>query len=168
MDGLILPLHNYLLTHLLTSQMAHFNAPKFYLELQNNTLARFYQVVTWSFGVSIFLSAFITAVGYLTFGGSSDGLILNNYSRQDVWMWASRVAVAVALVCSYPLVFQGCRDGVLDGCKVSSRSTLVLNASTVFLLLLLTLLASLLKDVSFVLAFGGATLGNLLTVRVLL
>jgi hypothetical protein len=38
-----------------------------------------------------------------------------------------------------------------------------LNLTTVLLLSTITLLAAVLKDVSFVLAFGGATLGNLLT-----
>ncbi|GKY97155.1 hypothetical protein MPSEU_000673900 [Mayamaea pseudoterrestris] len=149
-----------------TAYMAHFNAPKFYLELQNNTLARYRTVVASSFGISIVLMSFITAIGFLTFGKASAGLILNNYASTDSWMQLSRIAVAVALLFSYPLAFQGCRDGVLDLLNVSPakrKSDAFLNATTVVLLSALTLLAATLKDVSFVLAFGGATLGNLLT-----
>ena len=131
---------------------------QFYLELQNNTIPRFNSVVAISFGISILLMGGITAVGFLTFGSSCSGLVLNNYSSKDVLMSASRVAVALALVFSYPLAFQGCRDGVLDLCQVSEenrRKNSFLNGTTVALLAVITLLAATLKDVSFVLAFSG-------------
>lgn len=59
----------------------------------------------------------------------------------------------------------GCRDGILDLLNVPSekRSASTLNTLTIGLLGVLTLLAATLTDVSFVLAFGGATLGNALT-----
>ena len=87
---------------------------------------------------------------------------MNNYSGKDMWIFASRVAVAVSLVFSYPLAFQGCRDGVLDLLR-KEKTNKVLNITTVLLLSTLTFLAATLTDVSFVLAFGGATLGNALT-----
>jgi len=139
---------------------------QFYQELQNNTLPRFNTVVAISFGISILLMGGITAVGFLTFGSSCSGLVLNNYSTKDVWMGASRVAVALALVFSYPLAFQGCRDGILDLLQLSDekrKTNSFLNLTTVCLLATITLFAATLKDVSFVLAFGGATLGNALT-----
>jgi hypothetical protein len=75
------------------------------------------------------------------------------------------VAVAVSLVFSYPLAFTGCRDGFLDLAKipVENRNASVLNLVTISLLGMVTVLACSLTDVSFVLAFGGATLGNALT-----
>lgn len=128
-------------------------------------MPRFNAVVSWSFGLSILLMGFITAVGFLTFGKACDGLVLNNYAGTDVLMGFSRIAVAVSLVFSYPLAFTGCRDGFLDLAKVPAgkRSTGLLNFVTVAILGVLTYLACSLTDVSFVLAFGGATLGNLLT-----
>jgi len=148
-----------------TAYMAHFNAAKFYVELKNNTVSRFHQVVAWGFGISILLMGSMTMLGFLTFGESSSGLVLNNYSAEDIWMSGSRIAVALSLVFSYPLAFAGCRDGLLDLLKIPTekRTSLNLNILTIALLSVLTLLASILKDVSFVLAFGGATLGNALT-----
>ncbi len=104
-------------------------------------------------------------VGFLTFGKACDGLVLNNYAGTDIWMGFSRIAVAVSLVFSYPLAFTGCRDGFLDLAKVpvEKRSAGLLNFVTVTVLGALTYLACSVTDVSFVLAFGGATLGNLLT-----
>jgi len=148
-----------------TAYMAHFNAAKFYIELKNNTVSRFNQVVAWAFGISILLMGAMTTLGFLTFGENSSGLVLNNYSPNDSWMIGSRIAVAISLVFSYPLAFTGCRDGFLDLLSIppEKRTILKLNALTIALLSLLTFLACILKDVSFVLAFGGATLGNALT-----
>lgn len=66
---------------------------------------------------------------------------------------------------SYPLAFVGCRDGILDLVQVplDKRSASTINILTIVLLSILTALATSLTDVSFVLAFGGATLGNALT-----
>ena len=108
---------------------------------------------------------FITMVGFLTFGKSCDGLVLNNYASTDILMGLSRIAVAVSLVFSYPLAFTGCRDGFLDLAKVpvEKRTPVAMNVVTILLLGVITFGACSLKDVSFVLAFGGATLGNALT-----
>ena len=108
---------------------------------------------------------FITMVGFLTFGKSCDGLVLNNYAGNDIWMGFSRVAVAVSLVFSYPLAFTGCRDGFLDLAQIgmAQRTPGLMNLVTISLLGIITFLACTLTDVSFVLAFGGATLGNALT-----
>ena len=81
-----------------TAYMAHFNAPKFYLELENNTIARWNTVVASSFSISILFFIGIAVMGFSTFGGASNGLILNNYSTKDTLMGFSRVAVAFALV----------------------------------------------------------------------
>lgn len=66
---------------------------------------------------------------------------------------------------SYPLAFTGCRDGWMDILKVplENRTASLQNTLTVALLSVFTVGAIILNDVSFVLAFGGATFGNLLT-----
>ena len=99
--GALTPNVFILVCMLSTAFMAHFNSPKFYTELKNNTLERFQNVVSTSFGISITIFSLITTLGYLTFGAASDGLILNNYSTKDTLMSLSRVAVAVSLVFSY-------------------------------------------------------------------
>lgn len=100
MEGALSPNVFILICMLSTAYMAHFNAPKFYTELKNNTVERFNKVVSVSFFIAILIFAAITSVGYLTFGATSDGLILNNYSTKDVLMSISRIAVAVSLVFS--------------------------------------------------------------------
>jgi hypothetical protein len=65
---------------------------------------------------------------------------------------------------SYPLAFAGCRDGILDLANVplEERTNGLLNKVTIGALSIITSLALVLKDVSFVLSFAGATLGNAL------
>jgi len=147
-----------------TSFVAHFNAPKFYNELKNNTVKRFNTVVYSSFSISVAIFSAIASMGFLTFGGASNGLILNNYSNKDMLMCFSRVAVAISIIFSYPLAFVGCRDGILDLANVptAKRSKGLLNKLTACLLSIITVAALSLKDLSFVMSLGGATLGNAL------
>jgi hypothetical protein len=101
----------------------------------------------------------IAAIGFSTFGSASSGLILNNYSTKDPLMGLSRFAVLISLVFSYPLAFVGARDGVLDLLKVKGTPK-TQNLLTVALLSAVTFGALVIPDVSFVMAFAGATLGN--------
>lgn len=153
-----------LVSMLSTAYMAHFNAPKFFVELKDNTIKRYNTVVGTSFGISILIFALVASLGFLTFGGAANGLILNNYSGKDALMSLSRVAVAVSLVFSYPLAFVGARDGWLDLLKVprEDRTDSVLNKATLAILGGITLVASRLKELAFIMAIAGATLGNAL------
>lgn len=149
-----------------TAYMAHFNAPKFYTELKSNPkskqsqVERFAIVVATSFALSIAIFGAVASFGFLTFGAASSGVILNNYAAKDIWMNISRLAVTVSLIFSYPLAFLGFRDGVLDLFQVKQRQAWKLNALTVGLLSMITVLALIIPDVGFVLSFAGATLGN--------
>mmetsp|Transcript_2740 Transcript_2740/g.4130 ORF Transcript_2740/g.4130 Transcript_2740/m.4130 type:complete len:311 (+) Transcript_2740:627-1559(+) len=147
-----------------TAFMAHFNAPKFYIELENNTLERYNTLVTVSFGISILIFSVATALGFATFGKSSLGFVLSNYSSKDSLIGLIRVVVAFSLIFTYPLVFVGCRDGVLSLLKIpeEKQTNSFLNQLTVAILSVITIAAINLRDLSFVLSFGGATLGNAL------
>jgi len=160
--GVVTASTSILVGMLSTAYMAHFNAPKFYTELKNNTIPRYLSVVNTSFAASISIFAAMASLGFLTFGASSSGLILNNYSPRDSLMGLSKIAVAVSLVFSYPLAFVGARDGLLDLLKITNRKDSFMNALTVGILGSLTTAALIIPDVSFVMAFAGSTLGNAL------
>jgi hypothetical protein len=74
-------------------------------------------------------------------------------------MGLSRLAVAVSLVFSYPLAFVGARDGMSDLLKLKSTPK-VQNLLTGGILAAVTAMALVIPDVSFVMSFAGATLGN--------
>lgn len=134
---------------------------QFYNELKDKTLPKYYKVVGTSFGISIGLFALVAAVGFLTFGSGTSGLILNNYSTKDSLMSLSRIAVAISLVFSYPLSFVGARDGISDLLKLKGTAK-TQNLLTGAILSAVTFAALNIPDVSFVLALAGATLGNAL------
>ena len=163
-SGALSPNVFILICMLSTAYMAHFNAPKFFIELKDNTIERYNTVVGTSFGISILLFALVGSLGFLTFGSACSGLILNNYSGKDVLMSLSRVAVAVSIVFSFPLAFVGARDGWLDLLKVpmDKRSDSVLIKTTLAILSGITLIASQLKELAFIMSLAGATLGNAL------
>jgi amino acid permease len=98
---------------LFEAYVMHYNSPRFYSELKDPTVPRFAIVVGTSFGFSAVINIVIASTGYLTFGGSCDGYILNNYSPQDNLATLCRLAVAVSTLLTYPIVFMGYRDGVL-------------------------------------------------------
>lgn len=132
--------------------------------MKDNTIKRYNTVVGTSFGVSVLIFALVASLGFLTFGSNCSGLILNNYSGKDALMSLSRVAVAISIVFSFPLVFVGARDGWLDLLKVPSkdRTDSVLTKATLAILTGVTVVATQLKELAFIMSLAGATLGNAL------
>jgi amino acid permease len=162
--GALSPKSLILVSMLSTAYIAHFNAPKFYRELKNNTMPRFNTVVFSSFGISVAVYAVVSAMAFLTFGSVTGGLILNNYSTKDALLSFSRFAVALSLIFSYPLLFVGSRDGLLDLIRVpeEKRTNSMLNQLSVGLLGIITLLALKVTDLTFVASISGALLGTAL------
>lgn len=140
----------------------HYNAPRYYIELKQNTIPRFSQVTNTSFAASALIYFLIGALGYYTFGANTDGFILNNYSQTDDLASACRFAIAIALTFTYPLPFIGTRDGILDLFSVSDewQNSTNLNLLTVGILTIFTSLAYKFTDLGLVNAVGGAAFGT--------
>ena len=64
---------------LATAFVAHYNAPRFHSELQNNSMERFTAVTGISFSVSALLFIVVAVSGFLTFGSTTHGNVLTNY-----------------------------------------------------------------------------------------
>mmetsp|Transcript_6866 Transcript_6866/g.10022 ORF Transcript_6866/g.10022 Transcript_6866/m.10022 type:complete len:465 (-) Transcript_6866:116-1510(-) len=151
-----------LMCMLSNAYISHFIAPKMYNDLKDNTLPRFYQMTAWSFGTTILLYSVIAGAGFLTFGAASNGYILNNYAASDFIMSLSRIAIAISITASYPLLFVGTRDGLLDLLKPKERSNGLLNKVTLGILAVVTAMAAKLTDLGLVASVGGATFGTAL------
>ena len=119
-------------------------------------------MVATSFGIAALLYVAMAVFGFLTFGIKCNGFILNNYSTNDTLATLCRVAIAVALVFTYPLPFLGCRDGILDLLMVpfSRRTSQNLNVLTVVLLVFISALAMRFQDLGMVNAVGGVLFGT--------
>ena len=121
-------------------------------------------MTAWSFGATIILYSLVAGAGFLTFGAASNGYILNNYATGDFLMSLSRIAIAVSITASYPLLFVGNRDGLFDLFKIKDkeRTNSLVNKVTIGILAVVTLLASRLTDLGLVASLGGATFGTAL------
>jgi len=144
--------------------IAHYNAPRFYVELKNNTTRRFAILSSISFFASSVFYAFIACVGFLTFGVNSDGYIINNYSTNDPIATICRVAIFISVLLTYPVIFIGFRDGILDQfmIPIEKQTNGNLNIITIILVGIITFLAVWISDLSVVNAVGGGTLGTMI------
>lgn len=164
-----------------TAFIAHFNAPKFYRELKDadNQPKRFHLgVVAPSFAASGIFYALVSSLGYLTFGSATKGMVLTNYSTNDILVSLSRFALGISLITSYPLLFTGLRTGIVDlinqlmpmfdrGRKDDQRQQKQFELNdrqsdqlTVVLVSLITILAIKINDITFVASMSGALLGT--------
>ncbi|KAJ1445204.1 transmembrane amino acid transporter protein-domain-containing protein [Pelagophyceae sp. CCMP2097] len=145
-----------LVSMLATAYVAHYNAAKYYDELEDRS--QFNAVVAGGFGLAIAVFSAVTVAAFFTFGGASAGFILNSYASTDALAAAARAAVGVSVACTYPLLFAGLRDYVYEMAPSLRRFRTPLTAG----LVATTVAAGIvLTDLGFVCAFGGAVLGSL-------
>jgi len=154
---------------LATAFLAHYNAPKMYKELAppedgSSKVPTFNLVVAGAFGLAALLCGSIMAAGFLTFGGASQGLILNNYATADGLAFVARIGIGLSIIFSYPLNFVGLREGVLSLVNASDKAgrTDVHIISTVLLMVAVNGLALFVKNLGLVVSLGGAILGSAL------
>lgn len=141
---------------LATAFVAHYNAPRFYNELQEPSVERFQTVTFASYGVAAVVFVIVGVCGFLTFGQASQGYILSNYSPMDPLATLSKTALTCSILATFPLPFVGLRDGVLDLLQVSNRDQ-VHSVTTIALLAAITAGALSLHDLALVLSVGGGT-----------
>lgn len=152
-----------LVSLLSTAYVAHYNAPKFWVELKEPTLPKYNKVVIAAFSFAVAVYIFVSWVGFLTFGGNASGLILNNYSNRDFLATLARVAIGLGIVCTYPLTFTALRDSIFDlvGTSEDTRNRLFVPA-TLGILSAITFAALQVSNVGKVASFSGALIGSLM------
>jgi len=89
--------------------MAHYNSPKFYSQLQDNTLPRFAALVAGAFGLALAVFAVFGLCGFAVFGFAVEGNVLKNYGGGAEVMLAW-LGMAFSVAFTYPLVFSGFRE----------------------------------------------------------
>ena len=141
------------------TSILQFDSPRFYTELKDATVPRFTQVCASSFGIVSFLYLSIAVVGFLTFGGSSDSFILDNYSPNDSLATVARLSMGFSAMLTYPLNFLGLRDNLLDllGLADKINTDAKIRVFTVFLLSICILLACFITDLGLISSVGGGT-----------
>jgi len=144
-----------------TAYVAHYNAPRFLTELKEPSMRNYNRVIAAGFGISFAMYMLVMWVGFLTFGQSSTGFILNNYATNDVLATIARVSIGAGILCGYPLTFTALRDGFLDlvGVHRPQQRDVLLLPVTAGILALITAVALVVKNVGSVVGFSGALIG---------
>ena len=92
---------------------AHYNAPRFYLELQDRSPGRFLMVVAMAMSFSAVVYGSVGACGYATFGEETQGSILLNYAPSWRVAVAARLLLALVVIFTFPLANHAVRDSLL-------------------------------------------------------
>mmetsp|Transcript_36724 Transcript_36724/g.84746 ORF Transcript_36724/g.84746 Transcript_36724/m.84746 type:complete len:510 (+) Transcript_36724:27-1556(+) len=112
--------------------MAHYNAPKFYSQLQDRSVPKFAVLVCVAYGLALLVFIIFGMCGFALFGFESEGNILKSYGfgLEVMLAWLS---MGFSVAFTYPLVFSGFRDSFssllnLSGDSNSFRLTFTLVA----------------------------------------
>jgi len=155
-----------LLSILSTAYLAHYNAPVYYEQLdpgpKGNRDARFNLVSVLGFAIAGLTMSLVMAGGFLTFGKSCSGLILNNYASSDWLAELARIAIGVSLLTAYPLVFFNFKKQIVDLIGIQKFAAAQPGILNVLVLGCVTILAVYLRDLGKVAAFAGACFGTFL------
>jgi len=150
-----------LISTLTSSYLCHYNSPKFLSELKDATKERFNTLTYSSFGLAFVLNAIFMVTGFLTFGGMSNGLILNNYATTDAMATASRGAIAASILLGFPITFEGFRGAFLELTKNKAPTQTQKDVIAVGFLIACGGTAMVLSDLGAVVSFFGALLGSM-------
>jgi amino acid permease len=150
-----------------TAFLAHYNAPFYYEGLapgpDGRKGGRFLAMSVAGFALAAVLMSLVMVGGFLTFGSSCSGLILNSYAARDGLAAAARGAIGVSLITAYPIVFFSVKSQVLGMLPedLAEKATKGANYSAVTALLLglVTSVALKLTDLGKVAGFAGAIFG---------
>lgn len=148
------------ISQLTNSYLCHYNAPKFQRELRNSTSERFSKMTYTAFIGAFLMNACYMVGGFLTFGGASKGLILNNYATTDALATISRGAIGFSILLGYPLTFEGFRSSALEFAKIKEPSQKMKDTIATVFIASVCAGSMVLRDLGVVVSFLGALLGS--------
>jgi amino acid permease len=157
----------------------HFTAPDLYHSLttcsndnvsedgadRSSVLDDFFRVSLLGFVSTIILNCLIMGFGFITFGGNSAGVILNNFSTLDKGATICRFLTAISVIGGYPFLISACRGEILElwklktNLKATRQHEKLITAS---LLLCVTGFAMIISDAGMIIGLAGAVMGSVL------
>lgn len=140
-------------------------ADKNFLRPESGALKSFQRVSLGGFLSTIIINCFIMTFGFLTFGGNSMGVILNNFSTLDKGATICRLLTTVSIVGGYPILVRACRGEILElfNLKTNRKPTRQdEKATTTMLLSSLSLFAMVVTDAGMIIGLAGAVMGSAL------
>mmetsp|Transcript_44907 Transcript_44907/g.109005 ORF Transcript_44907/g.109005 Transcript_44907/m.109005 type:complete len:530 (+) Transcript_44907:266-1855(+) len=185
--GLTSPSSLVILGMAASAYLGHFTAPEFYHSVKRDidssamtkneeddddddgvvpnqqALDDFNKVTVGGFLTVTIINCLILACGWLTFGGHSRGVILNNYSTLDVGATICRFLTGVSVVGGFPFLMSACRGELLELWKLRTGHEPTRSdekKTTKILLLILSLASMVISNAGFVIGFIGSLMGS--------
>jgi amino acid permease len=156
-----------LVNSMAVAYLCHYNGCKYYREYINHRPDRFGKRIVNGFSIVTVIFALAMTLGYGTFGGLANGVVLNNYSKKDTLANIARLGMGLANVFSFPLMFSGLREAniaLLICINPSNSGTFELirfqNALSAAMLFVILLVAILVTDAGLVVGLVGAVCGS--------
>lgn len=147
--------------------LCHYNGCKYYREFIGHTPGRFRQVVGIAFSLVSCLFAVAMLFGYMTFNKLSESVILNNYSKDDLMINIARLAMGLANVFSFPLMFSGLREQAIELIvffmptrAATTEFVWFQNSLSTIMLVLVIVVAIIVTDASIVIGLVGSLCGS--------
>jgi amino acid permease len=120
-----------------TAYLGHFNAPDLYHGFKSETedsvsetnekaIKRYNKMTAFGFIGSTLMNIIIMALGFLTFGGNSAGVVLNNYATADKGAVMSRLLMTLSVIGGYPFMVGGCKSNFVQLYNKFKKGTWVL------------------------------------------
>mmetsp|Transcript_43726 Transcript_43726/g.126296 ORF Transcript_43726/g.126296 Transcript_43726/m.126296 type:complete len:479 (-) Transcript_43726:77-1513(-) len=92
----------------------HFNAAKYFRELEQPKVSRYVMGVGWAISLGFLIVVSTMIFVFLTFGPQTLMLTMDNYAHNDQLANTARVAISVGLVGCFPLIFSGMREALVE------------------------------------------------------
>ena len=92
---------------------AHYNGPRFFVELKHRTLPNFQAVVGASLGGALLVYLSVGICGYLSFGENTVGDVLDNFKASYDLAIGARLSLLAILAACFPKVQHSLRDGLV-------------------------------------------------------
>lgn len=152
--------------------MAHFSAPAFLESFRSNkektdndktdrrALRRYNKMTVGGYSLVAIVNAAVLTFGFLTFGGNSAGIILNNYAASDWGATLSRLLVTVSVTGSFPYLLSASRSSARDLLGIRNQSDASRRKLTAVLLSSLVAITMVVRNAGFVVSFVGALMGT--------
>lgn len=155
-----------LVNNLSIAFLCHYNGCKYYREFMDHRPGKFGVRVFTAFMLASCLFAMTMTLGYATFGAAAEGVVLNNYAKNDMMANIARFGMGFANVFSLPLMFSGLREATLVLLATAKPNTIMFdevwfqNSLSAFMLGVIAFLGIIVTDVSTVIGLVGAICGS--------
>lgn len=94
--------------------LMHFNAAKYYRELQEEDKDRYTSGVGAAMGAGFVIMALTMILSFMTFGDTHHRITLDNYAHNDLLAMIARAALGAGLMGCFPLLFSAMREASVE------------------------------------------------------